>query len=224
MSGKKEPTRRGGLTVRLKKDKKRSKSSRKWLERQLNDPYVEKAKREGFRSRAAYKLIEINDKFNFLKRGAKIVDLGAAPGSWMQVAVKKGCVVIGIDLNEIDNIPETEFIHGDFLDQNTVSLLCEKLNGKADVVMSDMAAPSCGHHQTDHIRIMALCEEALEFALQNLKEGGVFLAKVLRGGAEETLLLKMKNYFNKVKHIKPKASRQDSSEMYVMATGFKNHS
>ena len=221
MSKNKNPGGKGGLFTRVKTAKRRSSSSTRWLERQLSDPYVIQANKEGYRSRAAYKLIEINDKFNFLKPKAKVVDLGAAPGSWAQVACKKGCKVVGIDLQTIDEINGAEFIQGDFLDNNVLKVLEEKMSGKkVDVVMSDMAASATGHHSTDHIRIMILCETAIEFALEHLKEGGIFIAKVLVGGAEKELVTKLRLSFREIKHIKPKASRSDSTEMYVVANGF----
>jgi 23S rRNA (uridine2552-2'-O)-methyltransferase len=192
------------LKVRVK-DKRKSPSSKVWLERQLNDPYVVRAKREGFRSRAAYKLIEIDDKHRVLKRGAKVVDLGAAPGGWSQVAAKrigeKGHVV-GIDVLEMDRLKEM-------------------LGGPADIVLSDMAANATGHRQTDHLKIVALVEAAAEFAAEVLKPGGSFLAKVIQGGTEGTLLAGLKRDFASVKHVKPAASRADSAELYVLATGFR---
>jgi 23S rRNA (uridine2552-2'-O)-methyltransferase len=211
------------LKVRVK-DKKKSQSSRAWLERQLNDPYVVRAKREGFRSRAAYKLIEIDDKHKLLKRGAKVVDLGAAPGGWSQVALKrigeKGHVV-GIDLLEMDEIPGVTFAQIDFLAPDAPDRLKEMMGGPADIVLSDMAANATGHRQTDHLKIMALVEAAAEFAAEVLKPGGSFLAKVLQGGPEGALLAALKRDFASVKHVKPAASRADSAELYVLATGFR---
>jgi 23S rRNA (uridine2552-2'-O)-methyltransferase len=211
------------LKVRVK-DKRKSPSSKVWLERQLNDPYVVRAKREGFRSRAAYKLIEIDDKHRVLKRGAKVVDLGAAPGGWSQVAAKrigeKGHVV-AIDLLEIDEIPGVAFAQIDFLANDAPDRLKEMLGGPADVVLSDMAANATGHRQTDHLKIVALVEAAAEFAAEVLKPGGSFLAKVIQGGTEGTLLAGLKRDFASVKHVKPAASRADSAELYVLATGFR---
>jgi len=211
------------LKVRVK-DKRKSPSSKVWLERQLNDPYVVRAKREGFRSRAAFKLIEIDDKHRVLKRGAKVVDLGAAPGGWSQVAAKrigeKGHVV-GIDLLEMDEIPGVTFAQIDFLANDAPGRLKEMLGGPADIVLSDMAANATGHRQTDHLKIVALVEAAAEFAAEVLKPGGSFLAKVIQGGTEGTLLAALKRDFASVKHVKPAASRADSAELYVLATGFR---
>jgi len=211
------------LKVRVK-DKRKSPSSKVWLQRQLNDPYVARAKREGFRSRAAFKLIEIDDKHRVLKRGAKVVDLGAAPGGWSQVAAKrigeKGHVV-GIDLLEMDEIPGVTFAQIDFLANDAPGRLKEMLGGPADIVLSDMAANATGHRQTDHLKIVALVEAAAEFAAEVLKPGGSFLAKVIQGGTEGTLLAGLKRDFASVKHVKPAASRADSAELYVLATGFR---
>jgi 23S rRNA (uridine2552-2'-O)-methyltransferase len=211
------------LKVRVK-DKKKTPSQRAWLERQLNDPYVARARREGFRSRAAYKLIEIDDKHHILKRGAKVVDLGAAPGGWSQVALKrigeKGQIV-GIDLLEMDEIPGVTFAQIDFLAPDAPERLKAMMGGPADVVLSDMAANATGHRQTDHLKIMALVEAAAEFAAEVLKPGGAFLAKVIQGGTEGTLLAMLKRDFATVKHVKPAASRADSAELYVLATGFR---
>ena len=211
------------LKVRVK-DKRKSPSSKVWLQRQLNDPYVARAKREGFRSRAAFKLIEIDDKHRVLKRGAKVVDLGAAPGGWSQVAAKrigeKGHVV-GIDLLEMDEIPGVTFAQIDFLANDAPERLKEMLGGPADIVLSDMAANATGHRQTDHLKIVALVEAAAEFAAEVLKPGGSFLAKVIQGGTEGTLLAALKRDFASVKHVKPAASRADSAELYVLATGFR---
>ena len=211
------------LKVRVK-SKRKSLSSKLWLERQLNDPYVARAKRDGFRSRAAYKLIEIDDKHRVLKRGAKVVDLGAAPGGWSQVAAKrigeKGHVV-GIDLLAMDDIAGVTFAQIDFLAADAPDKLKEMLGGPADVVLSDMAANATGHRQTDHIKIIALVEAAAEFAREVLKPGGSFLAKVIQGGTEGVLLADLKRDFASVKHVKPAASRADSAELYVLATGFR---
>ena len=206
------------------KDKRKSQSSRAWLERQLNDPYVARAKREGFRSRAAFKLIEIDDKHHFLKPGARVVDLGAAPGGWSQVAARRVGErgrVVAIDLLEMEPLPGVTFATIDFLDPAAPNLLKEMLDGLADVVLSDMAANATGHRQTDHLKIMALVEAAAEFAGEVLKPGGSFLAKVIQGGTEGTLLASLKQRFASVKHVKPSASRADSAELYVLATGFR---
>ena len=214
------------LKVRVK-DKRKSQSSRTWLERQLNDPYVIRAKREGFRSRAAFKLIEIDDKHHLLKPGAKVADLGAAPGGWSQVAVKRvgprGSVV-GIDILAMDEIPGVAFAQIDFLDPAAPDKLKAMLGGPADVVLSDMAANATGHRPTDHLKIMALVEAAAEFAGEVLKDGGAFLAKVIQGGTESLLLAALKRDFATVKHVKPAASRADSAELYVLATGFRGAS
>jgi 23S rRNA (uridine2552-2'-O)-methyltransferase len=215
------------LKVRVKTGRNRTLSSKLWLERQLNDPYVARAKREGFRSRAVYKLAEIDDKFHFLKPGGKIVDLGAAPGGWSQLAVKrvgaehgKGRVV-AIDILKMDPIPGVDFLVLDFLDETAPEILRDLLGGPADVVLSDMAANATGHRQTDHLKIMALVEVAIEFAREVLKPGGAFVAKVLQGGTEAALLASLKRDFAVVKHMKPAASRADSAELYLVATGFR---
>jgi 23S rRNA (uridine2552-2'-O)-methyltransferase len=215
------------LKVRVKTGKSRSLSSKLWLERQLNDPYVGRAKREGLRSRAAYKLMEIDDKHHFLKGGARVVDLGAAPGGWSQVASKRVGVgdgrgrVVALDLLDIAPIAGVEFIHLDFLAPDAPERIKALLNGPADIVLSDMAANATGHRKTDHIRIMALAEAAAEFAREVLAPGGAFLCKVLQGGTESTLLAALKRDFASVKHVKPAASRTDSAELYLLATGFR---
>jgi 23S rRNA (uridine2552-2'-O)-methyltransferase len=214
------------LKVRVK-DKRKSQSSRSWLERQLNDPYVIRAKREGFRSRAAFKLIEIDDKHHLLKPGAKVADLGAAPGGWSQVAAKRVGArgrVVGIDILAMDEIPGVDFAQIDFLDPAAPAKLKAMLGGPADVVLSDMAANATGHRPTDHLKIMALVEAAAEFASEVLKDGGAFLAKVIQGGTESALLAALKRDFATVKHVKPAASRADSAELYVLATGFRGAS
>jgi 23S rRNA (uridine2552-2'-O)-methyltransferase len=212
------------LKVRVKTAKRRSHSSTLWLERQLNDPYVARAKREGYRSRAAFKLIEIDDKHRILKPGAKVMDLGAAPGGWSQVAAKrigsKGRVV-AIDLLEMDEVPGVTFAQIDFLDPVAPDRLKEMLGGPADVVLSDMAANATGHRPTDHLKIMALVEAAAEFTGEVLRPGGSFLAKVIQGGTEAGLLADLKRSFATVKHVKPAASRSDSAELYVLAQGFR---
>jgi 23S rRNA (uridine2552-2'-O)-methyltransferase len=217
------------LKVRVKTGKGRTVSQKAWLERQLNDPYVAEAKRLGYRSRAAFKLLEIDDKYRFLKPGARIVDLGAAPGGWSQVAAERVKVmegkgrVIAIDMHGMDAIPGVTILHKDFLDDDAPKLLTEALGGeKADVIMSDLAAHATGHRQTDHLKIMALAEAGFHFARDVLKPGGVFLAKVLRGGTEGEILKAMKQHFTTVKHVKPKASREDSAELFVLALGFRD--
>jgi 23S rRNA (uridine2552-2'-O)-methyltransferase len=219
---------RRGLKVRVETAKKRKLSSTLWLERQLNDPYVASAKREGYRSRAAYKLKEIDDKYRLLKPGQVIIDLGAAPGGWSQVAIERvrpgegAGLVIGIDLTAVEPLAGLEAVRGDFLDEAMQTRLRELTGGRrADGVLSDMAAPATGHRQTDHLRIMGLCEEALSFAREVLAPGGFFLAKVLRGGTESAILNDLKRDFAIVRHVKPKASRADSAELYVLATGFR---
>ena len=221
--------REGGrsLKTRVRTARKRSLSSTLWLERQLNDPFVAKARREGFRSRAAYKLIEIADKYSLFKRGQKIVDLGAAPGGWSQIAARavgsaEGAGrVVGIDLLEIDPIDGVELSVMDFHDAATPLRLTALLGGKADGVMSDMAANATGHRKTDHLRIVGLAELAADYARQTLAPGGFFLAKVLHGGTEGALLAGLKRDFAVVRHLKPEASRAGSAELYVLATGFR---
>jgi 23S rRNA (uridine2552-2'-O)-methyltransferase len=213
-----------GMRQRLKTAKGRSTSSQAWLERQINDPYVRAAKAQGYRSRAAYKLAEMNEKYRFLKRGMTVVDLGAAPGGWTQIAVERvgdGGRVIGVDIQEMDAIPGALLMTLDFMEAAAPDAIKSALGGPVGVVLSDMAASATGHRETDHIRIMALCEAALEFALEVLAPGGTFVAKVLRGGTERALLETLKRRFTKVVHVKPPASRSDSAEMYVLALGFK---
>lgn len=216
-----------GLTVRVKTAKKKSNSSVRWLQRQLNDPYVAKAKAAGYRSRAAFKIEEMNDKFHLFASGGRVVDLGCAPGGWSQVAVahvgKKGKVV-GCDLLEVTPIPGATLIVKDFLEEDAPAIMKELLGGEADVVMSDMAANTTGHTPTDHIRIMHLCELAYDFAKEVLAPGGAFVCKVLKGGTERDLLKMMQQDFATVKHAKPEASRKDSAESYVVATGFRGTS
>lgn len=215
------------LKTKVRSAKKRSLSSTLWLERQLNDPFVARARREGFRSRAAYKLIEIADKYHLFRLGQKIVDLGAAPGGWSQVAAKrvgspsgKGRVV-GIDLLDIDPIDGVEFQVMDFHDPDAPARLTQMLGGPADGVLCDMAANATGHRKTDHLRIVGLAELAADFARDVLAPNGFFLAKVLHGGTEGELLAGLKRDFATVRHLKPKASRADSAELYVLATGFR---
>jgi len=210
-------------TVRVKTAKGRTTSSQRWLQRQLNDPYVAEAKKRGYRSRAAFKLLQLDDQLRFLKAGARVVDLGAAPGGWTQVAVEraKGGVVVGIDVTPVEAIAGATVLAKDFYDDDAPDALKALLGGPADVVMSDMAAPATGEPQVDHLRIMALAEAAHDFARQVLKPGGAFVSKVLQGGTERTLLDRLKRDFAKVRHVKPAASRADSAEMYVVGTGFR---
>jgi 23S rRNA (uridine2552-2'-O)-methyltransferase len=210
-----------GLAVRLRTAKGRSIASQKWLERQLNDPYVANARAAGYRSRAAFKLIELDEKFHLLRRGARVVDLGAAPGGWAQVAAQRGAVVLGLDLLPVEPVPGATFLQGDFNDPEMPARLTALLGGPADLVLSDMAPNTTGHTPTDHIRIVALAELALHFAMAVLAPGGAFVAKVLQGGAERDLLTVMKHNFSAVRHAKPPASRKESSELYVVATGFR---
>ena len=215
------------LKTRVKTGKNRTLSSKLWLERQLNDPYVARAKRDGFRSRAAYKLIEIDTKQHLFKPGMRVVDLGAAPGGWSQIAAKRvGAAegkgrVAAIDLLEMPAIPGVEFVQLDFLDNTAPEKLKSMLGGPADIVLSDMAANATGHRKTDHLRIMGLAETAAEFASEVLAPGGAFLCKVLQGGTETTLLARLKRDFANVKHVKPAASRADSAELYLLATGYR---
>ena len=217
----------GRMHVTVRSGGKRKQSSKLWLERQLNDPYVAQAKRDGYRSRAAYKLIEMDDKHRFLKSGMTVVDLGAAPGGWSQVAAKRVNAlsgkgkVIAIDLLEMPEIPGVTFTQLDFLDPSAPDKLKAMLGGPADVVLSDMAANATGHRKTDHIKIVALVEAAADFAREVLAPGGTFLAKVIQGGTEGALLANLKRDFATVKHIKPPASRSDSAELYLLATGFR---
>lgn len=211
--------------TKLSSKKKRTNSSRQWLLRQLNDPFVAKAKKDGYRSRAVYKLIEIQEKYSLLQRGSRVLDLGAAPGGWCQFAQKivgKDGIVIGVDLTEIEPIAGVNFIHGDFLEESTQTAIVEEFNGKkANIIMSDMAAKACGMSDVDHLRLMDLLENALLFSMDYLEKNGAFVAKVLRGGTEQSLLKQLKQSFSKVTHFKPKSSRAESSELYVIATGFK---
>jgi 23S rRNA (uridine2552-2'-O)-methyltransferase len=221
-SGSSLPTGRHA-TVRVKTARGRTVSQQRWLQRQLNDPYVVEAKKRGYRSRAAFKLLQLDDQFRLLKPKARVIDLGAAPGGWTQVSVErsKGGVVIGIDLTPVDPIAGATVLAKDFYDEDAPAMLTKLLDGPADVVLSDMAAAATGETQVDHIRIMGLAEAAHDFARSVLKPGGSFVAKVLRGGTERTLLDRLKKDFEKVRHVKPAASRADSAEMYVVATGFR---
>lgn len=228
----KRPSGPGGgqrqLHVRLKSARKHRPSSQRWLERQLNDPYVAAAQGEGWRSRAAFKLKEIDDKYHFLKSGRRVVDLGAAPGGWSQVAAQRTQSAVGkgqvvaIDFLEFEPIPGVEIVHLDFMAEDAEDRLKALLReGRADVVLSDMAAPTTGHTRTDHLRIMGLAEAAAHFAFDVLTPGGVFLAKVLQGGTERELLDLLKRKFQTVRHVKPPASRADSAELYVLAMGYR---
>jgi 23S rRNA (uridine2552-2'-O)-methyltransferase len=212
--------------VRVRGGKGRSASSRHWLERQLNDPYVARARREGMRSRAAYKLIEIDDKAHFFRKGARVIDLGAAPGGWSQIAAERVDAprhgkVIAIDVLQMDAVRGVDFVKLDFLDGSAPGTLKNMMGGPADVVLSDMAANATGHARTDHLKIMALVEAAADFARGVLAPGGTFLAKVLQGGTEAGLLASLKRDYKSVKHVKPPASRADSAELYLLATGFR---
>ncbi|MGR3713714.1 MAG: RlmE family RNA methyltransferase [Shimia sp.] len=220
------------LTVKVKTARGRRLSSTRWLQRQLNDPYVARAKAEGYRGRAAFKIMEIDDKYRFLVPGARIVDLGCAPGGWCQVAVprvnalgeksgKKVGTILGVDIQEVEAIAGCDLYQLDFMDEGADVQVKEWLGGKADVVMSDMAASSSGHKQTDHLRIISLCEAAAYFAFDVLEENGTFVAKVLAGGAEGELQKLLKQKFTKVMNFKPPSSRSDSSEKFVVATGFR---
>ncbi len=220
------------LKVKVKTARGRKLSSTRWLERQLNDPYVKRANAEGYRGRAAFKILELDEKFRFLVPGARVVDLGCAPGGWLQVAVKRVNAlgeksakrigtVLGIDLQEVEPVAGATAHVLDFMEDDADQKVKDWLGGKADVVMSDMAAASSGHKQTDHLRIMALCETAAYFAFDVLEEGGTFVAKVLAGGAEGDLQKLLKQKFEKVANVKPPASRSDSSEKFVVATGFR---
>jgi 23S rRNA (uridine2552-2'-O)-methyltransferase len=215
---------RGRVPVKVKKDRGRTQSSRAWLQRQLNDPYVAKAKASGYRSRAAFKLVELDEKFHFLKKGAKVLDLGAAPGGWSQVAAAKGATIVAADVLEMEEIPGVTFFQADLTDPDVPAMLKQALDGPADVVMTDMAAPTTGHRATDHIRTIALVEIALEVALDTLKPGGAFVGKVFQGGSSSGLLAGLKKSFREVKHVKPPASRAESVELYVVALGFKGRS
>ena len=217
----KPPAKQRGLTTQVRAVSGRSVKSREWLQRQLNDPYVQAAQKAGWRSRAAFKLIQLDEKFHLLKPGLRVVDLGAAPGGWMQVAAGRGCRVVGLDLLEIDPVPGTLALQGDFQDAAVEQAVLAAMAGPADLVLSDMAPNTTGHGPTDHLRIMGLAEIALDFAERVLEPGGAFVAKVFQGGSEAAMLVRLRQRFRMVKHAKPAASRKDSSELYVVATGFK---
>ena len=211
-----------GLSVSLKRTAGRSTAQQRWLSRQLNDPYVAAARQQGYRSRAAFKLIELDDRFHLIGKGCRVLDLGAAPGGWSQVAVLRGAArVVGVDLLSIEAVQGATLIQGDFDDPDMPARLTELMGGPADLVLSDMAPNTTGHAATDHIRIMGLAELALDFASKILVPGGAFVAKVFQGGSEQTMLVPMKRMFATVKHAKPPASRKESSELYVVAQGFK---
>ncbi|MBV8526393.1 MAG: RlmE family RNA methyltransferase [Acetobacteraceae bacterium] len=210
------------LAIKLRTRRGRSPASQRWLTRQLNDAYVQAAREQGWRSRAAFKLLELDDRFHLIRRGCRVVDLGAAPGGWTQVAVKRGAgKVVGIDLLPVEAVPGATLLQGDFLDPEAASRLRAALGGEADLVLSDMAPNTTGHAATDHLRIMALAEAAYDFAIQVLAPGGFFVAKVFQGGAERSMLAAMKRRFATVRHAKPPASRKESSELYVVACGFR---
>lgn len=219
--------RRRDAAIRVKGGKVHKPSSREWLQRQLNDPYVQEARRLGYRSRAAFKLIELDDKLRLLKPGQRVADLGAAPGGWTQVAVARTKAlegrgtVVAIDLQAIDPIPGATILQGDMSDPASDARVIDALGGPADIVLSDMSPATSGHGQTDHIRIVSLVEAAADFALRHLAPGGTFVAKVFSGGAEQQLLLQLKKSFAAVRHVKPPASRKESAEIYLVATGFK---
>ena len=225
-----KPSKSGGRFAAVRVTGKAHKpSSRQWLTRQLNDPYVHEAKRRGYRSRAAFKLIEIDDKAKLLKPGQRVVDLGAAPGGWTQVAVERvragrpgGGTVVAIDKQPMDPIPAATVLEGDMTDPDNDARVLAALGGPADVVLSDMSPATVGHAQTDHLRIVALVEAAADFALRHLAPGGAFVAKVFAGGTEQTLLLRLKKSFATIRHVKPPASRKDSAEIYLVATGFRS--
>lgn len=229
MTKKPEKPSTGARVLRTKVKKKRGlkESSRRWLERHLNDPYVQRSKADGYRSRAAYKLIEIDDKHKLLKPGMRVIDLGAAPGGWCQVAVSRVKStaeeprVVGIDYLEMDAVPGAVILELDFLDDSAPARLQEALGGEPDIVMSDMAAPTTGHRRTDHLRTMHLCEVAVDFAISVLKPGGHFLTKTFQGGTESDLLAQLKRNFRTVHHVKPPASRDESVELYLLAKDFK---
>ncbi len=210
-------------SVRLKTARKHTPSSQRWLTRQLNDPYVEAAKVKGYRSRAAFKLVELDDKYQLIGKSSRVIDLGAAPGGWSQIALERGASrVIGIDLLPIEPVSGAEFILGDFMTPGMDDALAAKLDGAADLVLSDMAPNTTGHVATDHLRIIALADLALDFAIRNLAHGGAFVTKLFQGGAQADTLATLKRHFREVRHAKPKASRKDSRELYVVAMGFRS--
>ena len=211
-----------GLAVKLRTARGRTTAQQKWLQRQLNDPYVRAAREQGYRSRAAFKLTELDDRFHLIRRGARVVDLSAAPGGWSQVAVQRGAAaVVGVDLLPMDPVPGVTVLEGDFMDEDMPDRLRALLGGPADLVLSDMAPNTTGHNATDHLRIMALADLALHFAVEVLAEGGGFVAKVFQGGSERGMMERLRTHFAQVRHAKPPASRKGSSELYVVATGFR---
>jgi 23S rRNA (uridine2552-2'-O)-methyltransferase len=226
-SGKSGPAVGRVLKTRIKKKSGLKESSRRWLERHMNDPYVQRSRAEGYRSRAAYKLLEMDEKYKLLGPGKRVIDLGAAPGGWCQVAAGKTHstdqhpLVVGIDYLEIDPIPGVVLLQMDFLDEAAPEKLMESLGGEPDVVLSDMAAPTTGHRRTDHLRTMHLCEVAADFAISVLRPGGHFVAKTFQGGTETELLARLKQHFRSVHHVKPPASRDESVELYLLARDFK---
>jgi 23S rRNA (uridine2552-2'-O)-methyltransferase len=212
------------LTVRVRRSRRRKPSSTEWLTRQLNDPYVAEAQRLGYRSRAAFKLLQLDERFHLLGSDRRILDLGCAPGGWTQIAVERSggaAKVVGVDLNETDPLPGATILQGDFRDEESAAAIRAALGGPADLVLSDMAAPTTGHAATDHLRIVALAEDAFAFAAGVLRPGGAFVAKVFQGGAEGDLLAALKKAFAEVRHAKPGASRAESAETYVVAKGFR---
>ena len=221
MTAKRGGTPPRGLSVALRTARGRSSASQRWLARQLNDPYVRAAKQAGWRSRAAFKLIELDERFHLLRRGLRVLDLGAAPGGWTQVAVGRGALVVGLDLLPMDAVPGAVLIEGDFQDEAMPARLLDALGGPADLVLSDMAPNTTGHAATDHVRIVALAELALDFAVEVLAEGGAFVAKVFQGGSERAMMERLRRHFASVRHAKPPASRKESSELYVVAQGFR---
>ena len=211
-----------GMGERLKTAEHRSLSSQQWLERQLNDPFVKAAQKQGYRSRAAFKLTEIDDRYRLIRRGGRVIDLGCAPGGWLQVAAQRGArAVVGVDLLAVDPVPGVEIVQADFTDSAVGPDLMARLEGPPDLVLSDMAPNTSGHRQTDHLRIVALIEAAADFAIEVLKPGGAFVTKAFQGGETAAVLVLLKANFNEVRHFKPKASRPGSSELYLVATGFR---
>jgi len=220
------PTRGGdsgrGESVKVKTSKRRTMSSNSWLARQLNDPFVTLARAKGYRARAAFKLTEIDDRFGLLKRGVRVVDLGCAPGGWMQVCVERGVTdIAGVDLLAIDPVPPAHILQMDFTDPDCGPMLLKLLGGPPDLILSDMAPNTTGHRETDHLRIVGLIDAAIDFTLDSLKPGGSFVAKAFQGAGTSEVLGRLRRHFAKVNYVKPKASRQDSSELFLVATGFK---
>ena len=211
---------RGRVPIKVK-GKGRTVASQSWLQRQLNDPYVAAAKSKGYRSRAAFKLVELDERFRLLKKGGRVLDLGSAPGGWSQVAAAKGAIVVAADVLAMEDVPGVIFFQADLTDPGVPAMLKEALGGPADLVLTDMAAPTTGHRATDHIRSIALVEIALEVAIDTLRPGGAFVGKVFQGGATGELLARIKTHFREVRHVKPPASRADSVELYLVALGFK---